>query len=188
MNRHSFLAAALLVMASVAQAQVIQPNTRAPLTGDRARIHGALVVLRDSLLAVTAAGGRLERDMQTSSDAVLRSRARAIGVACGSSARTTLTAQQAIATSPEPAKDPRQTRVGVLSALKELRGALEKCDADFGEFLKPDHAEQLRGYSVSRSVQTNAAIRRYGTPLHQYLGAIDIVIEPAETESKSSGQ
>ena len=163
-----FLLAALaapLLAASLHAQQVIAPNTPAPLTGERALIHSSLVMLRDSLLLVQTAGGRLERDLRSSSDAVLRSRARP-------SSDLLLPAMAA----------------GLLASLKELRGALDKCETDFTEFMQPDRAADLRGYGVSRSSKTNEAIQHYGTPLQQYLGAVDIVIEPSDTESKASSQ
>jgi hypothetical protein len=72
--------------------------------------------------------------------------------------------------------------------MRELRGALDKCETDFTDFIKPDHAADLRGYGVSRSTKTNEAIQHYSTPLQQYLGAVDIVIEPSDTESSASSQ
>jgi hypothetical protein len=180
---------ALVILAAPLQAQqVIAPNTRAPLTGERAQIHGSLVALRDSLLLVQSAGGRLERDLRSSSDAVLRSRARSMTSACASSSRAAITAQDIVATSSVPAKDPRGTRAGLLSSLRELRDALDKCQSDFTEFIKPDRTADLRGYGVSRSTKTNEAIQHYSTPLQLYLGAVDIVIEPSDTESKASSQ
>lgn len=186
-----FLLAALaapLLAASLHAQQVIAPNTPAPLTGERALIHSSLVMLRDSLLLVQTAGGRLERDLRSSSDAVLRSRARSMSSACASSSRVAANVQDVVATSSAPTKDPRKTRAGLLASLKELRGALDKCETDFTEFMQPDRAADLRGYGVSRSSKTNEAIQHYGTPLQQYLGAVDIVIEPSDTESKASSQ
>ena len=102
---------ALLLLSPAAQAQqVITPNTRAPLSPEKEKIHGTLVTLRDSLLVVQTAGGRLERDLRSSSDAVLRSRARSISAACASSSRAAASAQQTVTASPEPAKDPKKTR------------------------------------------------------------------------------
>ena len=90
----------LLLLPSAAHAQVITPTTRAPLSPEKAKIHTALVTLRDSLLAVQTAGGRLERDLRSSSDAVLRSRARTISAACASSSRAADSAQQTISCQP----------------------------------------------------------------------------------------
>ena len=189
MNRFLVVAlAAPLLVAPLPAQQVIAPNTSAPLTGERARIHSSLVTLRDSLLVVQTAGGRLERDIRSSSDAVLRSRARSISSACAGSSRVAASVQDVVATSSEPAKDPRKTRAALLASLKELRGALDKCEADFTEFTKPERSADLRGYGVSRSSKTSEAIQHYGAPLQQYLGAVDIVIEPSDTESKASSQ
>jgi len=170
---------ALLLLSPAAQAQqVITPNTRAPLSPEKEKIHNALVTLRDSLLVVQTAGGRLERDLHGSSDAVLRSRARTISAACASSSRAAASAQQTISGSPEPAKDPKKTRQALLASLKDLRASLDKCTTDFTSYIDPAHAEDLRGYGVSRSSKTDDAIQRYGVPLQQYLGVLDIVIDP----------
>jgi hypothetical protein len=170
---------ALLLLSPAAQAQqVITPNTRAPLSPEKEKIHGALVTLRDSLLVVQTAGGRLERDLRGSSDAVLRSRARSISAACASSSRAAASAQQTVTASPEPAKDPKKTRQALLVSLKDLRASLDKCTTDFTSYIDPAHAEDLRGYGVSRSSKTDDAIQRYGVPLQQYLGVLDIVIDP----------
>jgi hypothetical protein len=170
---------ALLLLSPAAHAQqVITPTTRAPLSPEKAKIHTALVTLRDSLLAVQTAGGRLERDLRNSSDAVLRSRARTMSAACASSSRAAASAQQTVSASPEPAKDPRKTRQALLASLKDLRASLDKCTTDFTSYVDPAHADELRGYGVSRSGKTDDAIQRYGVPLQQYLGAVDIVIEP----------
>lgn len=170
---------ALLLLSSAAHAQqVITPKTGAPLSPEKTKIHTALVTLRDSLLAVQSAGGRLERDLRSSSDAVLRSRARTISAACASSSRTADSTQQTISASPEPAKDPKKTRQALLASLKDLRGSLDKCTADFTSYIDPANAEDLRGYGVSRSSKTDDAIQRYGASLQQYLGLLDIVIEP----------
>lgn len=169
----------LLALAPAAQAQqVITPNTRAPLTPEKAKIHASLVTLRDSLLAVQTAGGRLERDLRSSSDAVLRSRARTMSAACASSSRAAAVAQQTITASPDPVKDPKKTRQGLVASLKDLRASLDKCATDFTSFTDPAHSQELRGYGVSRSSKTADAIQRYGTQLELYLGAVDIVIEP----------
>jgi hypothetical protein len=169
----------LLLLSSAAHAQqVVTPNTRAPLSPEKAKIHTALVTLRDSLLVVQTAGGRLERDLRNSSDAVLRSRARTISGACASSSRAAASAQQTVSASPEPVKDPKKTRQALLASFKDLRAALDKCTTDFTSYIDPAHAEDLRGYGVSRSSKTEDAIQRYGTPLQQYLGAVDIVIDP----------
>jgi hypothetical protein len=172
-----FFALLLLCPAAHAQ-QVVTPNTRAPLSPEKAKIHTALVTLRDSLLAVQTAGGRLERDLRSSSDAVLRSRARTISAACASSSRAAASAQQTISASPEPAKDPKKTRQALLASLKDLRASLDKCTTDFTSYIDPAQAEDLRGYGVSRSSKTDDAIQRYGVPLQSYLGAVDIVIDP----------
>ncbi len=170
---------ALLLLAPAAQAQqVVTPNTRAPLSPEKEKIHSALVTLRDSLLVVQTAGGRLERDLRSSSDAVLRSRARSITAACASSSRAAASAQQTVSGSPEPAKDPKKTRQAMLASLKDLRASLDKCTTDFTSYIDPAHAEDLRGYGVSRSSKTDDAIQRYGVPLQQYLGVLDIVIDP----------
>jgi len=169
----------LLLLAPAAQAQqLITPTTRAPLTPEKAKIHAALVALRDSLLVVQTAGGRLERDLRSSSDAVLRSRARTMSAACASSSRAAATAQQTVSASPEPVKDPKKTRQGLIASLKDLRTSHDKCAADFTSYTDPAHSQELRGYGVSRSSKTDDAIQRYGVPLDQYLGATDIVIEP----------
>ncbi len=176
---------ALLLLAPAAHAQqVVNPSSRAPLSPEKAKIHTALVTLRDSLLAVQSAGGRLERDLRSSSDAVLRSRARTMSATCASSSRAAAGAQQTVSSSPEPAKDPKQTRRALVASLQELRASLDKCAADFTSYTDPAHAEALRGYGVSRSSKTDDAIQRYGTPLQQYLGAVDIVIEPTELGSR----
>jgi hypothetical protein len=172
-----FFALLLLCPAAHAQ-QVVTPNTRAPLSPEKAKIHVALVTLRDSLLAVQTAGGRLERDLRSSSDAVLRSRARTISAACASSSRAAASAQQTISASPEPAKDPKKTRQALLASLKDLRASLDKCTTDFTSYIDPAQAEDLRGYGVSRSSKTDVAIQRYGVPLQSYLGVVDIAIDP----------
>jgi hypothetical protein len=176
---------ALLLLAPAAHAQqVITPNSRPPLSPEKAKIQDALVTLRDSLLAVQTASGRLERDLRSSSDAVLRSRARTMSAACASSSRSAAAAQHTVSSSPEPAKDPKQTRRAVVASLQELRASLDKCAADFNSYTDPAQAETLRGYGVSRSSKTDDAIQRYGTTLQQYLGAVDIVIQPTELGSK----
>ena len=170
---------ALLLLAPAAHAQqVITPNTRAPLTPEKAKIHAALVTLRDSLLGVQTAGGRLERDLRSSSDAVLRSRARTMSAACASSSRAAVSAEQTISASPDPVKDPKKTRQALVASLKDLRASLDKCATDFTTYTDPAHANDLRGYGVSRSSKTDDAIQRYGGTLQHYLGVVDIVIEP----------
>lgn len=170
---------ALLLLAPAAHAQqVITPNSRAPLTPEKAKIHDALVMLRDSLLVVQTAGGRLERDLRSSSDAVLRSRARTMSAACASSSRAAVSAQQTVSASPEPAKDPNRTRQALVASLKELHTSLEKCATDFTSYVDPAHADELRGYGVSRSSKTDDAIQRYDVSLARYLGVVDIVIDP----------
>jgi hypothetical protein len=174
-----FLFVLLVLLAPAAQAQqLITPNTRAPLSPEKAKIHDALVTLRDSLLAVQTASGRLERDLRSSSDAVLRSRARTMSAACSSSSRASVAAQQVVTASPDPVKDPKKTRQGLVASLKDLRASLDKCATDFTSYTDPAHSQDLRGYGVSRSSKTDDAIQRYSGTLEPYLGAVDIVIEP----------
>jgi hypothetical protein len=177
-TRKSFFFLLLLLAPSAQAQQLVTPTTRAPLTPEKAKIHASLVSLRDSLLAVQTAGGRLERDVRSSSDAVLRSRARTMSAACSSSSRAAITAEQTVAASPEPVKDPNKTRQALVASLKDLRASLDKCATDFTSYTDPAHSNELRGYGVSRSGKTDDAIQRYSVRLEKYLGVVDIVIEP----------
>jgi len=133
-------------------------------------------MLRDSLAAVQGGAARLQRDLANSSDAVTRTRSREISDACASSARASKSVQQTVATNPEPAKDAKQTRAGVIATLRELRTALDQCHADFARLSDPVMAEELRGYGVSRAERLDQPIGRYNLALAEYLGAVDIIL------------
>lgn len=154
--------------------------TRDPsLDSAHARVRDALFVLRDSLSSVDAAVGRLQRDMSTSSDVVLRSRVKVLRDACNRAARTAGPTLSVISsTTSVPSPDPRNVRAETERGLESLRQAMEKCGTEFGALLPVEKAEELRGYAVPRALRMQESIRTYERVLEQYFATAGIKVRP----------
>jgi hypothetical protein len=151
----------------------------APLDSARSRVRAALFVLRDSLNGVDAAVGRLERDLSTSSDVVLRSRAKVLRDACRSAARTVSPTLPVISSTVSvPSPDPAQVRAETERGLVTLKQAMEKCGTDFDALLPVAKAEELRGYAVPRALKMQESIRTYETVVERYFAAARIKVRP----------
>jgi hypothetical protein len=166
-----------------AQATVIQPE--APLDSARAALRDAVLVLRDSLITIDGAAGRLQRDFRQTSGASLLSRARVMHDACARSIRTVPSTREALlaAQLSEPLRVKRRREL--VKALDRLRGVLSRCEVDFAAMSQPGQAETVRGYAYSRSQVVQGALRKYEESLREFLTALRIYVSPAGAAPRS---
>jgi hypothetical protein len=150
-----------------------------PLDSARSRVRDAIFVLRDSLSSVDAAVARLQRDMSTSSDAVLRSRVKVLSDACNRAARTAGPTLSVISsTTSVPSPDPRNVRAETERGLTSLRQAMGQCGTEFAALLPADKAEELRGYAVPRALRMQESIRTYERVIEEYFATAGIKVRP----------
>lgn len=152
--------AALVVAAAPLRAQtVVQPDRK--LSDEEAVVRTSLYRLRDSLNAVEAASARIARDLQSASDAALRSRARFMATRCRAATSQLDSSRAIVERARIPATDPRQTRSALDKALAQLRVDLVECGTQFTGLLAPEKAAELRGYGIGRGQKVQSAIQAY---------------------------
>lgn len=176
MIRAVWLVLLVLYAPPLAAQTVVRPEV--PLDSARAALRDALLVLRDSLGAIDAAAGRLQRDYRQASGASLTSRARVMADACAGSARTIPPTRTAVSTA-DASNDARaKRRAELLRALGRLQGELDRCRSDFGGMSKPGQGEQVRGYGNDRAGRVLAALRDYERVAGGFLAAMGIKVTP----------
>ncbi|HXE56916.1 MAG TPA: hypothetical protein VNK43_02850 [Gemmatimonadales bacterium] len=167
------LAATLGADPLAAQAVVTKEK---PLDPARAAIRDTLVVFRDTLHAVAAAGERFNRDLRTTSDASVLARARAVRTACERSRRDIPVARRVVGGSSwtEPNRTRRQREL--LQALGDLDKVLGRCIDQFGAMA--EKAGEARGYGPGRTERLRADLLRFHEALKRYLGSLGIRLDP----------
>lgn len=172
-----FALAAALILVPAARAQtVIGPDK--PLDATRAKVRGSLVVFRDSLLAVSVAAARLQRDYEHTSTAALESRAQALQQACASSERTLPATRAAIAGLTSANKGQKQSQRVALKALDQLKPELSKCAQQFGAMAVSGNGEEVRDYGVRRSEPIVKAVQEYQARSVEFAQSYDIPFRP----------
>ncbi len=131
-------------------------------------VRDALYRLRDTLTVVNAATSRIARDLNTSSDEVLRSRARNVADRCTSGVGTAADARAVVARHQLPVRDPRKLRDQLTRKLEALEGDLQACQTEFRRLAAPANHEELRGYGVGRGDRVRAATRAYQPAVEEY--------------------
>lgn len=124
-------------------------------------VRDALYRLRDSLTLVDAATARIQRDLRTTSDEVLRTRARNVATRCAATAATIPETREAVRAHPMPQPDPRGVLGQLDRALTELEGRMNACRTDFEGLATPDKAAELRDYGVGRGAKVRGASHQY---------------------------
>ena len=166
---------AALALAPAARAQTVVGPEK-PLDATRAKVRGSLVVLRDSLLAVSVAAARLQRDYEHTSTAALESRAQALQQACASSERTLPATRAAIAGLASSNKGQKQSQRVALKALDQLKPELSRCAQQFGEM--SGKGEEVRSYGVRRSEPVVKAVQEYEARSIEFAGSHEIPFRP----------
>jgi hypothetical protein len=173
--RSSLVLAASIAFAPALRAQaVILPDK--PLDARRAEVRRSLVVLRDSLLAVSVAAARLERDAQHTSAAALQSRARVLQQACASSLRTLPSVRTRIAGMTSASRGQSATQKATLKALDALKPELDRCVEQFGAMSAK--GDEVRDYGVRRSEPVVKAVRVYDARSADFARSHDIPFRP----------
>ena len=174
------LATALVAGARALNAQaVVQPDPI--LDSTQSVIQRSVHALRDSLAFVQAASARIARDMRTTSDAVLRARAREMARGCAAASRSTTATRAVVVGAKRPEPDPRKLRPGMEQALDELKGQLDRCVVEFRGLATPLKAQELRDYGIGRGQKVEQAIRRYELGVRSYFfGATGVRYMPGQ--------
>ena len=183
MTRLFWLLALALASAPRLTAQtVIRPAP--PLDSARAAVRDALVLLSDSLGTIDAAAARLQRDYQEATATSLLFRARMIREACTRAVgMVPLTRARVLATLVSESQRVKHRRE-LLSALDQLKTALNHCESEFDKMSRPGQAEIVRGYGNDRAVRVQGALRSYGRTLHEFYGVMGIRVTPVGADTK----
>lgn len=163
------LAALVLSAASLPAQTVVQPDRK--LTEQETVVRTSLYQLRDSLNAVEAASARIARDLQSASDAALRSRARVMAARCRAATSQLDSSRAVVGRGNVPAPDPKQQRGALDKALVQLRSTLTGCGTEFTGLTAPEKAQELRGYGIGRGQKVQAAIQDYRAVASLYFRA-----------------
>lgn len=159
-----------------AQAMVVQPEPA--LDAARAGVRDTLLVLRDSLHAVHAAGAHLRRDFRGASGETLLSRARAMLAACAASTRSMPAARSAVKNGPAATERARVARERLLAAMDQLAEPLATCETRFAAWAGTADGESVRGYGNRRADEIRDAIRAFENDLTRYFSAQGIRVRP----------
>jgi hypothetical protein len=176
-NRLAGVLALSVILAYPLSAQnVVRPAP--PLDSARAALRDALLEMRDSLITIDGAAGRLQRDYRAASGASLLSRARVMRDACARSVRTVQPTRNVVlaARLSEPTKVKRRREL--IGALDQLKGVLTRCEAEFAAMSQTGQEEQVRGYANDRAVRVQGALRSYEQRVRDFLGAMGIRVAP----------
>ncbi|HMV31779.1 MAG: hypothetical protein U0104_10410 [Gemmatimonadales bacterium] len=134
-------------------------------------LRDAVYRLRDSLTLVDAATARIARDLRTTSDPALRSRARAVADRCAAAVKTIPVTRTIIALNPRPASDPRRAREQMDRALLTLEAELKGCVTEFERLSARGQEAELRGYGIGRGEKVRTAVRAFQPAAESYFGA-----------------
>ncbi len=148
---------------------VVQPEAK--LNEAQMVVRTSLYRLRDSLQLVEAASARIARDLATSSDAALRSRATIMARRCAAALSQTDSTRGVVSRGALPDPDPKGLRLTLDKALDTLRIQLQACVGQFNSLSDPAKSEELRGYGIGRGKQVQVAIQKYRPTASQYFRA-----------------
>ena len=186
MRACTWLLVAVLAGQPLSAQTVVQPDQ--PLDSTQVTLRDALLVLRDSLVTIDGAAGRLQRDYRQTSGPSLLSRARVMRDACARSVRTIRPTRTAILSVQLSNTTRSKGRTRIVGALDTLRGFLTRCEKDFSEMSQPEKAETVRGYGNDRAVQVQGAIRRYERTMQEFLGLMGIKVAPLGAPASALAQ
>jgi hypothetical protein len=168
---------ALVVARPLAAQTVIKPAPA--LDSGQIVLRDAVVVLRDSLMTIDGAAGRLQRDYQAASGQALVARARFMRDACARSVSTIPPTRRVLVAAELSGEKKLKRRKELISALDSLKPVLSRCEADFAEMSRPGQGEQVRGYANSRALRVQSALRKYEGVLREFLQVMGIRLLPA---------
>ena len=179
MSRSAVLLGLLvLIAASPTTAQtVIQPEK--PLDRGQAESRDAMVMLRDSLNSVTAAGARLVRGVgPTSSPAWLRARARNVAAACTRSRGMLQTARPVVEGGADSLVVQVNARLTLLAAMAGLDATLTACEATWKERAAAADATPIRERGPSDVEALNQEVQAFDKKLSTYAGTQGFQLPP----------
>ena len=168
---------ALGVARPLAAQTVMKP--RPALDSGQIVLRDAILVLRDSLMTIDGAAGRLQRDYQAASNQALLARARFMSDACSRSVRTIPPTRRVVVAAELYGEKKLERRQELISALDSLKTILSRCEADFADMSRPGQGEQVRGYGNPRALRVQTALRKYEVALREFLQVMGIRLPPA---------
>ncbi len=142
--------------------------TEPVLDSVQVELRDQLYRLRDSLTLVEGATARIARDLKSSSDQVLRSRARTVSDRCKVAAEAIPPARTLVAERARPEPDPRKSRARLTGALDALEVKLTQCTVEFAGLATPTRSQELRDYGVGRGDRVREAVREVDEALNLY--------------------
>lgn len=166
MTRTASLACFAICLATPLTAQTVV--TEPVLDPVQIELRDELYRLRDTLTLVEGATAVIARDIGSSSDQVLRSRARTVSERCKVAASVVPPARILVTERARPMPDPRKHRAQLTSALEELEVKLTECTTEFAGLATPDRSKELRDYGIGRGAKLREAVRAFDLALGIY--------------------
>ena len=161
---------------------VIRPTP--PLDSARAAVRDALLLLSDSLGTIDAAAARLQRDYREASGASLLFRARMMHEACTRSAGMVPPTRERVLATKVSESQRIKHRQELVSALGQLKTALNQCESQFAKMSQPGQSETVRGYGNDRAIRVQGALRNYERTLHEFFGVMGIRVVPVGADTR----
>jgi hypothetical protein len=179
MSRTAALLGGLLVFAAApitAQA-VVQPEK--PLDPAQAEVRDAMVMLRDSLNTLTAAGARFVRGVgPTSSVAWLQARARSLATACTRSRTTMVVVRPAVENGNGTTKAQHNARGNLLASMAALDDSLMACEKTWKARSSRVDATPIREQGPSEVESLNHQAQAFDRRLVAYATTLGFKLPP----------
>lgn len=134
--------------------------------------------IRDTLRSVSAKSATLQRDVRTSSDAVLLSRARGLEAACNASLRHLDRSRELMLASNPGQRVPAPRRTTLDRSFIELRATLTACGQAYREMSKRERVGEMRSRGVNQAVKNQQTIRSFEAAAEPYMLSLGVRIRP----------
>jgi len=168
----ALLCGLILFAASTTTAQTVVPPEK-PLAPGQVEARDAMVMLRDSLNSVTAAGARLVRGVgPTSSTAWLQARARSLATACTRSRTTMVTVRPVVEGGKGTSQVQLNSRKNLLASMTALDTSLTACEKTWKARSSAADATPIREQGPSEVVSLNNQAQAFDTKLAAYASAL----------------
>lgn len=164
-----------LPRALTAQAVV---STQKALDPAKAEVRDALVQLRDSLIQIQAGVAQLDRGADAASDALLRSRARSVAVACEHAGRVLPGVRKIVAKGEWDREYPTRRQRELLQHFDRLAPVLDQCGREWRSMAERSHVAEARSKAVERGAALRKSTINFQLASENFLLSIDVRVRP----------
>jgi hypothetical protein len=143
-----------------------------------AALREGYIATRDTLRAVSGKSALLQRDIRSSTDAMLLSRARNLEVLCTASLRQLDRSRVRLLDGEVARRAPAPRRTALDRSIIELRAALTTCASEYRSMSLPESAEAMRARGVNVALKNQVAVRSFENTAELYLLSVGIRVRP----------